>query len=320
MAGACGRGTARTVRISTRWADVWMMRPESAPPEVQETAKGGATGLGVSAWPNIRATFWGNRPHSAMPAKRRSVASRKAASPPPPTPVDAEVIEEPAAVEAALVVPPQVAKGTGSRKSVAPVAAAPPKRPLSPPSLSDDAGDSSDSGSSSDEAPSRAAARGGAAWSDSDDEDVRVNIAAKSRLRKLRKTEEDSVLVGKEYADRLRKRFAETYGSPEWAKVDETDGTDVAVATTAPLVGASAVLPRDLLDISRQRDANHEEPSKAVVQALQFHPSGQLILTAGYDQKLRLFQVGHFASYCALCVSVWVSACACVWMCVRACV
>jgi WD40 repeat protein len=38
-------------------------------------------------------------------------------------------------------------------------------------------------------------------------------------------------------------------------------------------------------------DANKAEPSTAVVRSVEFHPNGQLLLTAGLDKRLRLFQV-----------------------------
>ncbi len=37
-------------------------------------------------------------------------------------------------------------------------------------------------------------------------------------------------------------------------------------------------------------DANQAEPSSAVVRSVEFHPNGQLLLTAGMDKRLRLFQ------------------------------
>ena len=38
------------------------------------------------------------------------------------------------------------------------------------------------------------------------------------------------------------------------------------------------------------RDANIAEPSKAVVQSIEFHPHGQVLMTAGMDKRLRFFQ------------------------------
>ena len=40
-------------------------------------------------------------------------------------------------------------------------------------------------------------------------------------------------------------------------------------------------------------DANKAEPSTAVVRCVEFHPNGQLLLTAGLDKRLRLFQVEY---------------------------
>lgn len=39
------------------------------------------------------------------------------------------------------------------------------------------------------------------------------------------------------------------------------------------------------------KDANIQEPSSAVVQSVDFHLTGQLLLTAGLDKRLRFFQV-----------------------------
>lgn len=39
------------------------------------------------------------------------------------------------------------------------------------------------------------------------------------------------------------------------------------------------------------RDANIRERSKAVVQAVQWHPNSQLLLTAGFDKRLRLYNI-----------------------------
>lgn len=55
------------------------------------------------------------------------------------------------------------------------------------------------------------------AWEDSDDERLAVSLAAVPRLRKLRETEEDDIVSGKEYVRRLRKQYQRLYPTPEWA-------------------------------------------------------------------------------------------------------
>ncbi|KAK9791599.1 hypothetical protein WJX73_001142 [Symbiochloris irregularis] len=49
-----------------------------------------------------------------------------------------------------------------------------------------------------------------------------------------------------------------------------------------------------MMALSRSRDvkdANVAEPSNAVIRSVEIHPSGQLLLTAGLDKRVRFFQV-----------------------------
>jgi hypothetical protein len=55
------------------------------------------------------------------------------------------------------------------------------------------------------------------AWGDSDDEKLVVSLASVPRLRKLRETEADDVVSGREYVRRLRKQYQRLYPTPDWA-------------------------------------------------------------------------------------------------------
>lgn len=55
------------------------------------------------------------------------------------------------------------------------------------------------------------------AWEDSDDERLVVSLASVPQLRKLRDTEEDDMVNGKEYVRRLRRQYERLYPVPEWA-------------------------------------------------------------------------------------------------------
>ncbi|KAH0414919.1 WD40 repeat-like protein, partial [Aureobasidium melanogenum] len=57
----------------------------------------------------------------------------------------------------------------------------------------------------------------GAAWQDSDDERMVVSLASVPRLRKLRRTEAEDVISGKEYVRRLRKHYEMLNPVPDWA-------------------------------------------------------------------------------------------------------
>ena len=55
------------------------------------------------------------------------------------------------------------------------------------------------------------------AWIDSDDERIVVSLASNPRLRKLRLTESEDLVDGREYIKRLRQQFERLYPVPEWA-------------------------------------------------------------------------------------------------------
>mmetsp|Transcript_36137 Transcript_36137/g.71043 ORF Transcript_36137/g.71043 Transcript_36137/m.71043 type:complete len:528 (+) Transcript_36137:38-1621(+) len=148
------------------------------------------------------------------------------------------------------------------------------------------------------------------AWEDEDDEQEMVNIASDSRLRKLRTTEEEALIHGKEYEQRLRAKHHQLSGAASWAQLpseggrteasdnsDSDDGSagdetvDMFRSTQGVLEAAPSRLPPTTLQITRMKDANVKDPSKAVVQSVEFHPDGELLMTAGMDKTIRLFQV-----------------------------
>lgn len=56
------------------------------------------------------------------------------------------------------------------------------------------------------------------------------------------------------------------------------------------LLSSQNLLPAGLLQTTRLKDANQQDPSNAGVQSIEFHPNGSLLLTAGLDKKLKFFQ------------------------------
>lgn len=130
------------------------------------------------------------------------------------------------------------------------------------------------------------------AWEDDDDEDDEVDIVRKSRLRKLRKSTDESKLTNSEYEKRLREQHAKLNSqSLSWTEPKEGDTVDVALRSTKRIVLKRDQLEPTHISLSQMRDANNEDISKAVVQCCEFHKSGDMILTAGLDKTLRLFQI-----------------------------
>eukprot|EP00198_Chlamydomonas_reinhardtii_P007035 XP_001696371.1 WD40 repeat protein [Chlamydomonas reinhardtii] len=158
-----------------------------------------------------------------------------------------------------------------------------------------------------------------AVWADPDDATLSVDVAKVNRLRKLRKDDKQTTMDGAEYEAALRKQHQALNPRTSWAtrkakqqeqkkrrgedsEEDEEDAEEAEVAAEAEALlaragglterragGASRRLPAGQIETTRLKDANQHGPSEAVVQAVQFHPNGQLLLTAGLDKKLRLF-------------------------------
>jgi U3 small nucleolar RNA-associated protein 18 len=55
-------------------------------------------------------------------------------------------------------------------------------------------------------------------------------------------------------------------------------------------LGAETLSPGKI-DIRRVSNVNRDDPNKSVVRCVEFHPTGRLVLTAGLDKSLRIFNV-----------------------------
>ncbi|KAJ3057671.1 U3 snoRNP protein, partial [Quaeritorhiza haematococci] len=143
------------------------------------------------------------------------------------------------------------------------------------------------------------------AWEDEDTVSMKINIAGVKRLRKLRTHEGEEVVSGAEYERRLKKQFEKIYPLPQWAALASTQRTKIAgkdemlylrtadgiLEDTRRNRASKAAFKKEKLDVVRLKDANQMAYSQAVVQSVQFHPTVPVLLTAGLDKTLRLFQI-----------------------------
>jgi U3 small nucleolar RNA-associated protein 18 len=148
------------------------------------------------------------------------------------------------------------------------------------------------------------------AWVDEDDAgDQMVDLSSAARLRKLKSRAEERFITGKEYSKRLRQVYQEMNpGAESWAKESEpsdADLTQLLLQSTSNLTGAGTgvngklpggagrgeKLPSGSIELVRMKDANLVSPSQGVINSCKFHEGGQLMLTAGMDKMIRLFQI-----------------------------
>ncbi|KAJ2067452.1 hypothetical protein GGI08_001366, partial [Coemansia sp. S2] len=160
-------------------------------------------------------------------------------------------------------------------------------------SESDSSADGSDSGEES-AAEEEEGTGPKAAWVDDDTKDAQVALKAQSRSRKLRETQSDNVVSGDVYEERLRQQFQKIHAVPKWAaeaEANQEDGSELLKTTKSLLSKSSTVLQPTRLDTVRVRNANQTAPSQSAVLSVQFHPTSNVLLTAGLDKTLRLFEV-----------------------------
>ena len=163
------------------------------------------------------------------------------------------------------------------------------------------------------------------AWVDSDDEKLNISLTSSDRLKKLRKTPEDDLISGKAYMLRLRSQFEKIYPRPAWvdklAQDDEEDeetnssdddivlddeegnqdqvnGKETAALSKLLSSTHQFIVTKQLklispsrISITRLKDANYQKLSKGAIQAISFHPTHPILLTAGFDKTIRLFQI-----------------------------
>ena len=130
-----------------------------------------------------------------------------------------------------------------------------------------------------------------------------MDLSSKPRTKKLRSNESETVISGTEYSQRLRKQLAKLHGAQSWAQPKATDsasdsdsggdGVKHLLAKGGAIIdkGRPHALRRGTIDVLRCPDANAADPNSAVVQSVRFHPQSSVMLTAGLDKTLRLFNV-----------------------------
>ncbi|KAL4768386.1 WD40-repeat-containing domain protein [Aspergillus nidulans var. acristatus] len=161
-----------------------------------------------------------------------------------------------------------------------------------------------------------------ALWHDSDDERITISLAGNNRLRKLRVTESEDIISGKEYIRRLRRQYLQLHPTPDWAKPnsnkqadeneddsnheDEMDTDEEGEISAQPLAkllqsidftkietesatGGRPKLRKEVISIQRLKDIGKDQPS--AVTSLTFHPHYPLILSSGPASTLFIHHV-----------------------------
>ncbi|XP_023666450.2 U3 small nucleolar RNA-associated protein 18 homolog isoform X1 [Paramormyrops kingsleyae] len=140
-----------------------------------------------------------------------------------------------------------------------------------------------------------------AAWEDEEDaieKEVDIN-----RCKRAGIMADAARIHSKEKLQRkLREQFQRAMGgTPSWAEkhlkkkkakdAEASDEDDNLLCKTGNFVAASETLPKGTIQMKNCLNANNDRLSSGKLSTVQFHPSAQVVMTAGIDQSVSLFQV-----------------------------
>ncbi|KAJ7425050.1 U3 small nucleolar RNA-associated protein 18 like protein [Willisornis vidua] len=142
------------------------------------------------------------------------------------------------------------------------------------------------------------------AWVDEDDE-AEENVDMTHKYRKdFMRSDAEKTLTKKKLKRRLEEQFQQAMGGvPAWANLEnkkkskrtssdsDSDEDDDLLRRTGNFISSSESLPRGILKMSTCLPANQERFANGRLVTVQFHPCAQVVMTAGHDRSVSLFQV-----------------------------
>ncbi|XP_004480510.1 U3 small nucleolar RNA-associated protein 18 homolog [Dasypus novemcinctus] len=139
-------------------------------------------------------------------------------------------------------------------------------------------------------------------WVDEEDEDEEMVDMVNNRFRKdMMKNASESKLSKEQLQKRLKEEFQHAMGGvPEWVQCkkrrtssdyESEDDEDDLLQRTGNFLSTSTSLPRGILKMKNCQHANAERPTAAQISSVQFHPCAQVVMVAGLDNAISLFQV-----------------------------
>uniref|UniRef100_A0A8C5KCN4 UTP18 small subunit processome component n=1 Tax=Jaculus jaculus TaxID=51337 RepID=A0A8C5KCN4_JACJA len=140
-------------------------------------------------------------------------------------------------------------------------------------------------------------------WVDEEDEDEEMVDMVNNRFRKnIMKNASESKLSKDKLQKRLKEEFQHAMGGvPDWAETsnkrktssdDESEeDEDDLLQRTGNFISTSTSLPKGILKMKNCQHANAERPTTARITSVQFHPGAQVVMVAGLDNAISLFQV-----------------------------
>ncbi|OWF54383.1 U3 small nucleolar RNA-associated protein 18 homolog [Mizuhopecten yessoensis] len=139
-------------------------------------------------------------------------------------------------------------------------------------------------------------------WEDVDDIMGSVQMTNAKKFDGVKQGEECRIRTD-QYTTRLKSKFEKVSSNPNWSKFratdpeteqpgsdDDSDVEDLRTRT-GDFLTTTKSLAKGFVQIKQCPNANRDCPAQGKLYAVEFHPSAQVIMTAGSNQTLSLFQV-----------------------------
>ncbi|XP_033744002.1 U3 small nucleolar RNA-associated protein 18 homolog [Pecten maximus] len=137
-------------------------------------------------------------------------------------------------------------------------------------------------------------------WEDVDDMVGSVQMTKAKKFEGMKQGEECRIRT-EQYTVRLKSKFEKVSSNPNWSKFraddvgqsgsDDDSDAEELMSKTGNFLTTDRSLPKGFIQIKQCPNANRDSPPQGKLYAVEFHPSAQVILTAGSNQTLSLFQV-----------------------------
>ena len=146
------------------------------------------------------------------------------------------------------------------------------------------------------------------AWIDKNDQEISIDISKIARLRKLRKSDNEMIIQGDQYQDRLQEFYTQKLTNMDffkWGTVsaepklesNQSDFKDYLNRDITLLDTVTEELPSTVISINKLGSLLRKDAHNAVIQTIDFHQNNEIFLSAGYDKMMKLYSVRKEENY-----------------------
>ncbi|MCQ2820553.1 MAG: hypothetical protein MJ252_25085 [archaeon] len=142
-------------------------------------------------------------------------------------------------------------------------------------------------------------------WKDLDDDNIKINLNSKNRLKKLKKDLSETEISAEEYQKRLREQYQLMNDTKnniyKWAEEEPEDNktkgeldlllqTNNSIVNSNQIISSSNILKYKRLNAITKNNSQHS----SITTTINFHPLKEnIVITTGLDKNLKIFEINQ---------------------------